>query len=101
MRQGRLGDVVSVVVPLTRCRAADLRGIAGWTRQSVPGRRVEVVVVSPVSVPASSGLHEFLRPSDRVLVGPGLAESALWDLGARAGTGSVLVLTEAHSVPLP
>lgn len=92
---------VSVVVPLLRGREADLDGVAGWTRQSLSTGRFEVLAVSPGDPAHDDEARRLLRHGDRLIVAPGLGESGLWDAGARAALGDVLVLTECHSIPHP
>ena len=92
---------VTVVIPLLRAREAELDGLAAWTAQRAPGVDVEIVAASPGDATLESTARMLLGPGDRILVGPGLGESALWDLGARAGAGEVLVLAECHSIPRP
>jgi hypothetical protein len=92
---------VTVVIPLLRAREADLDGIAAWASQRPPGVDVEIVAASPGDPAFEGAATALLGPTDRIIVGPGLGESALWDLGARAALGDVLVLAECHSIPRP
>lgn len=92
---------VSVVIPLLRGREADLAGIAAWTRQTLPTGRFEVVAVSPGERVRDDRARRLLRDGDRLVIAPGMAETGLWDAGARAARGRVLVLTECHAIPRP
>jgi hypothetical protein len=90
---------MSVVVPLIQPREADLDGVVAWTRQTVPAGHVEVVTVSADEVPRDAEARRVLRDGDQLVVVRGVSETGLWDAGARAARGDILVLTKCHSIP--
>lgn len=90
---------VSVVVPLLRDRDVKHTGLVAWTRQVLPIGEFEVVAVSSGDGENEAASRAILRPGDRLVVAPDITEPGLWDAGARAALGDIVVLTEGHCVP--
>ena len=76
--------------------------LAGWNAQTHPRPRLQLVVVDPGEDEAlERRLRPLLLPHDRWLPVRSSNEAVLYDTGARAAEADVLLLTEAHCVPLP
>jgi hypothetical protein len=89
-----------VIVPLDDHRGLALRSIEAWVRQSLSGECYEIVAPSGGRRRRLlRGVERRLRPQDRVLVVPGGAEIELYQAGADAARGELLLFTESHCVP--
>lgn len=90
--------VFSVVIPLYDWRDRPLECIRTWTHnQSFARHRYEVVVVGNGVNPAlEKQVAELLPPQDRLLHVDVPNEIELYNQGAKAARGGLLVFTENH-----
>ncbi len=89
-----------MIVPLDDHRGFALRSIEGWTSQSLPGECYEIL--APTGGRRRGllrGVERRLRPQDRVLLAPGAGEIELYQAGADAARGELLLFTESHCLP--
>ncbi len=90
----------SVVIPLSDDRQQSLAALAGWLDQDFPAANFELLTIAgPADEPLVAPILERLRPQDRLLRADGNSYAIQADVGCRAATRPILVLTEAHVVP--
>lgn len=90
----------SVVIPLSDDRQQSLAALDGWLAQDCRSADYELLFVAgPADEPLVAAIVERLRPHDRLLRADGNSYAIQADVGCRAATLPVLVLTEAHVVP--
>jgi predicted dehydrogenase len=100
----RGGDAeLSVILPLPDHRGHAAASVRSWVmEQTVDDWRCEVVVLSDGSDPAlEEEIQALLRDGDRLIRDDGAHEIELYDLGARAARGRLLLFTEPHCVAEP
>lgn len=91
-----------MILPLADHRGFARAGMEGWAGQTLAADRFEVVAVTPGSDPRlDRQVRRLLRPRDRLLLVPRAAEIELYQAGAEAAAGDVLLFTESHCVPEP
>lgn len=91
-----------MIVPLADHRGFARAGIAAWVGQTLPGDHFEIVAVTPGNDPRlDRQMKPLLRPRDRLLVVPRASEIELYQAGALAAAGDVLLFSESHCVPEP
>jgi predicted dehydrogenase len=89
---------VSVIVPLADHRGYALDSIRSWVDdQTLAGSRFEVIALSDGSEPAlDDEVGALLREQDRLVRRDGVEEIELYDIGARAARGRLLLFAEPH-----
>jgi len=91
-----------VVLPLADHRGFAVASARAWSGQTLAAGRYEVVAVDDGRDPRrSERVHRVLRGADRLIVRPGGSEIELYQAGADAARGDVLLFTESHAVPAP
>jgi predicted dehydrogenase len=91
---------ISVIVPIPDHRGYLPGCVRGWLEQTLPDESYELIVVSDGAEPEhEEEVRELLRPRDRLLRVEGVHEAALYDAGARAAAGRVVMFTEPHCIP--
>src|SRR5262245_66307099 len=96
-----MGIRFSLVFPLAEERGLTAKALSGWTHQTLPADRFEVIVVANRTTPLDSETRSYLRRADRVLRDDFANLSHQFDAGVRVGTGEYMFLTESHCVPAP
>ena len=92
----------SVIVPLIEHRGVARESIATWQRQTIPRSDFEMIAVTRGEEPdVERQIADLLGPDDRILSEPGANRSRLYDLGARAARGEILLFTESHCFAAP
>ena len=91
-----------MVLPLADHRGFARASVAAWAGQTLAADRFEIVAVTPGSHPrVDRQVRRLLRPRDRLLVVRGAPEIELYQAGALAAAGEVLLFTESHCLPEP
>ena len=93
---------VSVVLALEQARGFGRECVDSWVRSQTYQGEIEFLAVGNGSDPVlEQEMGALLRSQDRLLRVPGVERTALYDHGARAAEGEVLVFTEAHCAAEP
>jgi hypothetical protein len=93
---------LSIVLPLLDDRGLGRSALDAWRAQTLEAGRFEVVAVAPDETgPLASAARRRLRPHDQLVVVPGGEEIHLYQAGAEAARGAILLFTEAHCLPEP
>jgi hypothetical protein len=93
---------LTVVLPLIDDRGHGESALISWTGQTLAADRFEIVAVTPrPGGRLERRARSLLRPHDRLEAAPGAAEMELYQAGARAARGDVLLFTEAHCLAEP
>jgi hypothetical protein len=93
---------LSVVLPLGDDRGLAAASARAWTRQSLPACLYELVAVDNARRPRHADrVRAALRPHDQLVVRAGASEIELYQAGADAARGEILLFTESHAVPAP
>jgi predicted dehydrogenase len=93
---------VSVIVALPDHRGRSLDCVRSWVEQDLAPDRYELLIGSDAADPAlDDRIRPALRPDDRLLVLPGAHEIELYDWGARAARGRILLFSEPHCTGEP
>jgi hypothetical protein len=93
---------LTVVLPLIDDRGHGESALASWIGQTLAAERFEIVAVTPhPGDRLARRARSLLRSHDRLETAPGAAEMELYQAGARAARGEVLVFTEAHCLAEP
>jgi Glycosyl transferase family 2 len=93
---------LSVILPLGDHRGLAERSASGWARQTLADDRYEIVAVADGHHPRlAARVRGLLRPHDQLIVIPRAREIELYQAGAQAAGGDVLLFTESHCLPEP
>jgi hypothetical protein len=93
---------LTVVLPLIDDRDYGALALASWTGQTLAAERFEIVAVTPrPGDRLARRARSLMRPHDRLEAAPGAAEMELYQAGARAARGELLLFTEAHCLAEP
>lgn len=93
--------MVSVVLPLMNHHGEAFASLTAWTGQTgYPADRYEIILIGSGEDPSfEHEICKFLRSTDRLIQDNRNFFYALYNCGARAAKGSILIFTEGHSIP--
>lgn len=99
-QQKTMAPKVSVIIPFCGDTRGNPRHVLSWTRkQTCAAADFEVIVVYSGYTPEwRTEISGYLRPHDRLIHFPAINSFALYDVGARAARGDILLITEDHCV---
>jgi hypothetical protein len=91
---------LSVVLPLGDDRGLAAESVRAWTRQTLPADLYEIVAVDDRRhARRAERVRQALRAHDQLVVVAGGGEIELYQGGAEAARGELLLFTESHAVP--
>ncbi|MCG6924430.1 MAG: hypothetical protein LJF30_03835 [Acidobacteria bacterium] len=93
---------LSVVLPLGDHRGLAVASVRAWVGQNLPAASYEVVAVDDRRERRHTPrVRETLRANDLFVVNARASEIELYQAGADAARGEILLFTESHAVPAP
>lgn len=93
---------LSVVLPLGDDRGLAAESVRAWVRQTLSADVYEVVAVDDRRhARRAERVRQALRLHDQLVVDAGGGEIELYQRGADAARGELLLFTESHAVPAP
>jgi hypothetical protein len=93
---------LSVVLPLGDHRGLAVASVRAWVGQTLPAASYEVVAVDDQRERRHTPrVRETLRANDQFVVKARASEIELYQAGADAARGEILLFTESHAVPTP